>query len=59
MDNPNEVGSQDRNRISVSEDYELQYWSEKFGISRTELREAVEAVGNDPDEVEKYLNDNE
>ncbi len=56
MDDKNKRGSQDRSRIHTSEDYELQYWSEKFGVSREELREAVEQSGsNDPDKVEEYL----
>ena len=41
--------AQDRKRISLKEDYELRYWSERFGVSREELREAVSAAGSDPD----------
>ncbi len=53
-------GQQDRNRISTSEDYEMQYWSDKFGVSTEELRTAIEESGsNDPDEIERYLNGNQ
>jgi len=54
-DDKNIRGPQDRSRINTSEDYELQYWSEKFGISRERLIEAVEQVGNSADKVEEYL----
>ncbi|MFP9097731.1 DUF3606 domain-containing protein [Flavobacterium sp. RHBU_24] len=55
-DNKSKTGSPDRDRISTSEDYEVQYWSEKFGVSRQELIDAVNASGsNNPDRVEKYL----
>lgn len=56
MDNKQQTGSPDRDLINVNEDYELQYWSEKFGISRDELREAVKAVGTPAKAVEAYLN---
>ena len=26
-------GPQDRSRVNTSEDYELRYWSEKWGVS--------------------------
>lgn len=55
-DNKSKTGSPDRDRISTSEDYEVQYWSEKFGVSRQELVDAVNASGsNSPDKVEAYL----
>ncbi|MFP5439070.1 MAG: DUF3606 domain-containing protein [Bacteroidia bacterium] len=44
-DNKKNTGSPDRDRISTSEDYEVQYWSEKFGVSRQELIDAVKASG--------------
>lgn len=46
---------QDASRISLSEDYEIAYWTKKFGISPEELRDAVKAVGNGADAVEKHL----
>jgi Protein of unknown function (DUF3606) len=30
-------GPQDRNRISLSEDYEVRYWCEKFGVTEKEF----------------------
>ena len=46
---------QDRSRIALGEDYEVRYWTEKFGVSRERLEEAVKAVGNSASAVEQYL----
>jgi len=46
---------QDRNRISLSEGYEVRYWSEKFGVTPEELRDAVQKVGNSAAAVEQEL----
>jgi hypothetical protein len=55
-DNTSKTGSPDRDRISTSEDYEVRYWSEKFGVTREELIDAVKASGsNKPETVEAYL----
>ena len=45
----------DRERINTSEDYEMQYWSEKFGISQQELKYVVEKVGPMVKDVELAL----
>jgi hypothetical protein len=47
--------SQDRSRISVHEDYEVRYWSKKFGVSADKLKAAVQRVGNSAKAVEKEL----
>ncbi len=39
----------------MSEDYEVAYWTNKFGVSREELQEAVNAVGNGSDAVARHL----
>jgi len=46
---------QDSSRIALGEDYEVRYWTEKFGVSRDELAEAVKAVGNSADAVASHL----
>lgn len=56
MDNKSNVGSPDRDRINIHEDYELQYWSEKFGVTRDELREAVNEVAPPVKAVTAYFN---
>jgi hypothetical protein len=44
-DDRTQRGPQDRNRINIHEDYELKYWSKRFGVSDDELVAAVDAVG--------------
>ena len=34
-------GPQDRSRISLLEPHEVQYWADKFGVSKERLSEAV------------------
>ncbi|AQR75128.1 DUF3606 domain-containing protein [Sphingomonas sp. LM7] len=46
---------QDASRIAMGEDYEVRYWTNKFGVSRDRLQEAVDAVGNSATAVEAYL----
>jgi hypothetical protein len=54
-DNKSNIGGRDRHRISLSEDYEVSYWANKFGISRDELKKVVREVGDNPQAVEDYL----
>lgn len=54
-DNKSNTGSPDRDRINMSEDYEVRDWSESLGVSRERLQEAVDAVGNSADKVREYL----
>ena len=54
-DDINNIGSPDRDRISLSEDYEIRDWTQSLGVSEAELREAVDAVGNSVDAVRAYL----
>jgi hypothetical protein len=45
----------DESRINIHEDYEIQYWSKKFGVSPEWLKAAVKTVGNSAKAVEKKL----
>ena len=45
----------DASRIAMGEDYEVRYWTNKFGVSRERLQQAVDAVGNGADAVERHL----
>jgi hypothetical protein len=54
-DNPNLRGPRDRARIDIHQAHELRYWSEKFGVSQDELKNAVQQVGNKPEDVERSL----
>lgn len=54
-DNRNLRGRQDRERVALQEDYEVDYLRKKFGVTTTKVLEAIRAVGNDRYKVEDYL----
>lgn len=54
-DDKSKRGGQDRTRISLDEEYEVQHWAKKFGVSRQELERAVKKVGPEADRVAKEL----
>jgi hypothetical protein len=45
----------DRKLIDANEDYEVRDWAKKFGVSKDDLKRAVQAVGNDASKVEAHL----
>jgi len=53
-DRPNR-GAEDRSRINASEDYELKYWADKWGMSVDDLRLVVDQVGPMTEDVAKKL----
>jgi hypothetical protein len=54
-DNLDNRGPQDRERINLSEDWEVRWWSKSLGVSESELRKAVLAVGNSVAKVRNHL----
>lgn len=54
-DNKDQRGGQDRERISLGEDYEVRDWSRKFGVTEDQLRAAVGKVGDRAEDVEREL----
>lgn len=54
-DDKTNTGPADANRIALGEDYEVQYWTEKFGVTADTLERAVNAVGNSADAVQAHL----
>ena len=38
-------GPHDRARINMGEDYEVRYWTQKWGVSKERLQQAVDKVG--------------
>jgi hypothetical protein len=45
-DNKSKRSGPDRSRINLHEDYEVRYWSKKFGITKHELEKAVKKAGS-------------
>jgi hypothetical protein len=54
-DDKQNVGSPDRDRISLSEDYEIRDWTKSLNVTEEQLRDAVGKVGNSADKVREYL----
>lgn len=54
-DDKSKVGGRDRARINVNEDYELRDWSKRLGVSKDELKKAVQKVGTSASAVRKHL----
>lgn len=44
-DEKSRVGSPDRDRINVNEDYEVRYWCQAFGVTPDQLKHAVRHAG--------------
>jgi hypothetical protein len=55
-DDKSNTGGQDRKRISLSQDYEVQDWCRSLDTTPEKLQEAVHAVGDQADRVREYLN---
>jgi len=54
-DDKSKTQPQDAQRVNVNEEYEVQYWSEKFGVSPERLKQAVQKVGTIAKNVEQEL----
>ncbi len=54
-DNKMKRGEADRNRVSLTEDYEVRQWCARFGCSEEDLREAVAKVGHVVSDIEGYF----
>jgi len=54
-DDKSKAGSPDRDRINLSEDYEVRYWTKTLGVSEDELRAAVKQVGSTAEAVRRHL----
>jgi hypothetical protein len=54
-DDLSKKGAADRSRISLTEPHEVQYWADKFGVSKERLSEAVLKVGHSVEAVPREL----
>lgn len=57
-DDKSKSGGQDRERINVSQDYELRDWAKSLNTTPERLKEAVKAVGDRAEKVREYLKSN-
>ena len=46
---------EDSKRINLGQEHEIQYWCDKFGCTRKQLRDAVKQVGDSAAIVQRYL----
>lgn len=46
---------QDASRINVHEPWEVNWWTDKFGVTKAQLEAAVKAVGTSAAAVAKHL----
>ena len=55
-DGKSKASPHDAARININEDYEVRYWTKKFGCSAAKLSAAVQKVGTSAEKkVEQYL----
>ena len=48
-------GAQNRSRVNIHEDYEVRYWTKKWGVSKEQLTEAVQKAGVSSEAVARRL----
>jgi hypothetical protein len=56
MDDKTKTGHPFRELINTGENYEVEYWSNKFNVTPEQLKAAVKMVGNSVEQVKKQLN---
>jgi hypothetical protein len=54
-DNKDLRHGRDRDRVSSSQPYEVSYLSEKFGVEKEIVKDAIKACGGSRDRIEEYL----
>ncbi|RZJ37704.1 MAG: DUF3606 domain-containing protein [Brevundimonas sp.] len=55
MDDKTNRGPEDRSRINLTEDYEIEYWTKALGVPEDRLRDVVKQVGHGADAVRAAL----
>ncbi|MGZ3822873.1 MAG: DUF3606 domain-containing protein [Mucilaginibacter sp.] len=55
MDDKINTGRLDRDLINTIENYEVEYWSKKLGVTAEQLKTDVKAVGNSVEAVRAQL----
>ena len=47
---------EDRERINMSEEWEVRYWTETLGVTKERLENAVRVMGSSVSSIKAYLN---
>lgn len=55
-DHQSRAGPPDASHVCLDDAEAIDYWTHRFDVSREELEEAVETVGDSVDAVAAYLN---
>jgi hypothetical protein len=55
FDNATDRAPRDLQRVNISEDWEIGWWSTKLAVTPHQLRSAVDAVGPTTTEIERHL----
>ncbi len=55
MDSLTKREKPDRSKINMREAFEVKYWTHALGVSKEELKKAVDKVGNSAAAVRKQL----
>lgn len=55
LDDKSKKAPQDSSKINIHEDYEIAYWTNKFGCTPEQLKDAVNKVGTGVEAVKKHL----
>jgi hypothetical protein len=56
-DDKTKQDGRDDTKIDANDPNEVAYAAKKIGVSATEIKEAIKAVGSSREKVEKYLKD--
>jgi hypothetical protein len=54
-DDTTKKGNQDRERINIQKQHEVEYWTNRLGVSEDELRDAVKRVGPMVEDVQREI----
>ena len=54
-DDTTKRGPRDRTQINLDQEHEVRYWTETLGVTKEELRAAVDKVGRSAERVREHL----
>ena len=57
-DRPQDPNAQARTHVNLKDAADVQYWTERFGVSEEALRDAVDRVGSTAEAVARQLEKN-